>query len=220
MKKSRTKKYLNRIQRISVRENRGAEIVNELTGKTVPVLMDPVFVFDKEAWDNLISPQPIEWKDYIFCYFLGSNPEHREAAQRLALETGLKIVTLRHLDRYNAMDETFGDYAPYDVSPQRFLDILRGATYICTDSFHGTAFSIIFEKQFLVFDRYNAKSSNSKNSRIDSVCRNLDLNDRRFRDVECITEQMKSPIDYSLVLDKLQFYADKTKDYLKTALLK
>ena len=50
---------------------------------------------------------------------------------------GCKIVALRHLDQYVEKDEEFGDYAPYDVGPDRFLNLLRGANYICTDSYHG-----------------------------------------------------------------------------------
>ncbi len=215
--KGRTKKYLNRIENISVRENRGAEIVKELIGRDVPVLMDPVFVFDKDEWNELVPLENPEWERYIFCYFLGKNPEHRAAAKALAEKTGMKIVTLRHLDEYVDDDEHFGDVAPYDVDPVRFLNILRNATYICTDSFHGTAFSIIFEKQFMVFDRYNNQSSNSKNSRVESVCSNVGLKNRRYTDIEHIVEMMEQEIDYTAVTQKVDQYRDNTKQYLKDA---
>ncbi|MBE6622774.1 MAG: polysaccharide pyruvyl transferase family protein [Ruminococcaceae bacterium] len=215
--KGRTKKYLERIEHISVRENRGAEIVKELTGREVPVLMDPVFVFDKSEWDRLVPCEKPEWEPYIFCYFLGENPEHRAAAKELAKKTGLKIVTLRHLDKYVADDDNFGDIAPYDVDPARFLNILRNAEYICTDSFHGTAFSIIFEKKFVVFDRYNNKSSNSKNSRIESVCENVGLKDRRYTGVENISQIMEKNIDYTAVSEKVLQYKENTKKYLTEA---
>lgn len=211
----RTKKYLERIEHISVRENQGAEIVKELTGRQVPVLMDPVFAFSKEEWNEIVPFEKPEWDDYIFCYFLGNDESHRTAAKTLAEKTGKKIVTLRHLDNYVDKDENFGDYAPYDVNPAYFLNILRNASYICTDSFHGTAFSIIFEKQFLVFDRYSNKSSNSKNSRIDSVCANLGLENRRFADTGSITDLMIADIDYTSVSKKVEGYRDNTKEYLK-----
>ena len=216
--KGRTRKYLNRIEHISVRENRGAEIVRELAGKDVPVLMDPVFVFNKDEWNELVPVEKSEWEPYIFCYFLGQNPEHRAAAKALAEKTGMKIVTLRHLDEYVDDDESFGDVAPYDVDPVRFLNILRNAAYVCTDSFHGTAFSIIFEKQFMVFDRYNNQSSNSKNSRVESVCANVDLKNRRYTDIEHISEMMAQAIDYVAVTEKVNQYREYTKQYLKAAL--
>lgn len=216
--KGRTRKYLRRIEYISVRENRGAEIVKELTGRDVPVLMDPVFVFNKDEWNELFPLEKSEWESYIFCYFLGQNPEHRAAAKALAEKTGLKIVTLRHLDEYVDEDEHFGDVAPYDVDPVRFLNLLRNATYICTDSFHGTAFSIIFEKQFLVFDRYNNQSSNSKNSRVESVCVNVGLTNRRYTDIEHIFEMMEQQIDYVAVTKKVDQYRVNTIQYLKNTL--
>jgi len=214
----RTREYLNRIQHISMRENRGAEIVKELTGKTVPVIMDPVFYFNKQEWETLVPPAAPEWEDYIFCYFLGANPEHREVAKKLAAQTGKKIVTLRHLDRYVAGDEEFGDYAPYDVDPARFLNILRNAAYVCTDSFHGSAFSILHEKKFIVFDRYNSNSANSKNSRIDSLCQNLGLEDRRYRSQVDIQQLMEREIDYCAVGKKTEEYRKNMKNYLSQAL--
>ncbi len=214
----RTRKYLNRIQHISMRESRGAQIVEDLTGRQVPVLMDPVFVFDKDGWSELVPQTAPEWNDYIFCYFLGSNPDHRRAAKELAEKTGKKIVTLRHLDEYVDDDEKFGDFAPYDVDPIRFMNILRNASCICTDSFHGTAFSIIMEKPFVVFDRYNNKSSNSKNSRIDSVCGLLGLSDRRFGEGDDICAKMAANIDYAEVSKKVSEYRDATVRYLEVAL--
>jgi exopolysaccharide biosynthesis predicted pyruvyltransferase EpsI len=149
---------------------------------------------------------------------LGNNPHHRQVAKELANKTGLKIVTLRHLDYFTKTDENFGDYAPYDVDPQRFLNILRNAKYVLTDSFHGMAFSVICEKQFLVFDRYNKNSKNSKNSRIESVCENLNLQERHFDLNDDITEIITKPIDYTAVLKMVEEYRQKTKDYLKTTL--
>ena len=215
----RTKKYLKRIEHISMRENRGAEIVKELTEREVPVLMDPVFAFDKNEWNEMVPVKQSEWDNYMFCYFLGSNPEHRIAAEKIAKEKGLKIVTIRHLDEYVASDESFGDYAPYDIDPVRFLNILRNASYVCTDSFHGTAFSIIFEKKFLVFDRYSNTSTNSKNSRIDSLCDNLGLKNRRYDVNRNFVADIEQSIDYDAVLCEVAKYRTKTKEYLSNALV-
>ena len=212
--KSRTKAYLQRIQHISVRENRGAEIIKELTGREVPVLMDPVFVYSREEWNEMIPVREVEWKNYLFCYFLGSNKKHRKQAQDFAQKQGLTIVTVPHLDRYNQSDEGFGDFALYDITPADFLNILRNAEYVCTDSFHGAAFSVIFRKPFLVFNRYNNRSKNSKNSRIDSFCDNLGLNDRRISEEEIIEEKMMRQIAYEEVEEKILHYRNKTKEYL------
>lgn len=216
--KKRTKDYLEKINYISMRENRGAEIVEELTGKKVPVLMDPVFVFNRKQWEVLIPINEPEWENYIFCYFLGSNSECRKAASELAQKTGCKIVTIRHLDEFVKSDESFGDIALYDVSPERFLNIIRNAKYVLTDSFHGCAFSIINEKQFIVFNRYSDASVNSKNSRIDTVCANTGLDERRYNREMPISEQIDHPINYEKVKTILDEYASNTRLYLKKAL--
>ena len=215
--KKRTADFLKRLDYISMRENRGSEIVKELTGKEVPTILDPVFMLNKEDWEKYLPYSQEFDEPYIFAYFLGSNSEHRQAVKKLSAETGLKIVTLRHLDQYVDEDENFGDYAPYDVSPHKFLNILRGASYVCTDSFHGSCFSIIHEKKFMVFNRYSDASKTSKNSRIDTLCENLCLSDRRFNKDNI--SDIQNPIDYDRVKEKLDLLRKKADAYLSQALL-
>lgn len=214
---SRTREYLNRIEFISMRENRGSEIVKELTGRNVPTILDPVFIFNENEWSELI-PMNTEYEEpYIFAYFLGANHTHREAVKSVAKQLGCKIVTLRHLDQYVENDECFGDFAPYDVNPARFLNLLRGAKYVCTDSFHGSVFSIIHHKPFVTFNRYNENSKHSKNSRIDTLCSNLGLENRRFATLDKLFLQLTSEIDYQCVDEKLSILRAKTNSYLDKA---
>lgn len=217
--KRRTKKYIERIEHVSVRENQGQIIVKELTGRDVPVLMDPVFLYTKEEWEYLIPAKKIELPSYVLCYFLGSSIAYRMAAKKFALENNLKIVTLPHLDRYVVEDEKNADFPLFNVAPDDFVNLIRNAKYVFTDSFHGCAFSIIMEKKFLVFNRYLETSVNSKNSRIDTVCDNLGLNNCRVfaNDLDSL-EKVKVDIDYRLVKDKLQIYVDSAKKYLKESI--
>lgn len=214
--KKRTKKYLERIEHISMREDRGAEIVKELTGREVPVILDPVFLLSRDEWLKKIPQQNLLEEPYILAYFLGASQEHRLAVTELSKKLGLKIVALRHLDQYVDTDETFGDIAPYDVGPEQFLNMIRNAAYVCTDSFHGTAFSIINEKQVIIFDRYKANSVVSKNSRIDTLCNNLGLQNRRYgvdnRDIVAIANRN---IDYALVNAKMDQQRRDTDKYMK-----
>lgn len=213
--KKRTARYLNRIDYISMRENAGKDIVKDLTGKNVPVVLDPVFMFDKDGWEKLI-PTKREYKEkYIFAYFLGSNAEHRKAVKELAKKTGLKVVTLRHLDQFVEDDENFGDYAPYNVRPDKYLNLLRGAEYVCTDSFHGAVFSIIHKKQFIVFNRYSDTSKHSKNSRIDSLCQNLEIHNCRYNG--SIENILENNVDYTNVDKNYIELRKKTKEYLDKA---
>lgn len=212
--KKRTAQFINRIEYVSMRENRGKEIVKELTGRDVPVILDPVFSLSKDEWDEQIPFERVYDKPYIFAYFLGENPTYREEVNKLAKENGLKIVALRHLDQYVETDENFGDYAPYDVGPDRFLNLIRGAEFICTDSFHGTCFSIINQKKFMIFNRYSDESKVSKNSRIDSLCQNLGVTERRYSgDIM----KIMNDIDYSDVYNRLNREKELTNKYLDEA---
>lgn len=216
--KRATAKYLQRINYVSCRENRGAEIVKELTGRDVPVLMDPVFAFDKEQWGKLVPEEKVYDEPYIFCYFLGSNIAYREAVKKFAEEKEMKIVFLKFLDQYVEYDENFGDITPFDVDPNKFLNILRGAEYVFTDSFHGCAFSILMGKQFVIFNRYASTSGASKNSRIDTVCGNLGLNDRRVMADSNLVAVMDEDIDWKNVEEKTLVYRDRMWEYLRQAL--
>lgn len=216
--KRRTINYLNRIEYISMRENRGSEIVKELTGRSVPTLLDPVFMFDKEGWERLVPTQKEFDEPYIFSYFLGDNPRYRKEVQQAAKKLGCKIVVLRHLDQYIDSDESFGDYAPYDVAPDRFLNLIRGAEFVCTDSFHGSVFSIIHHKPFVTFDRYSEGAKHSKNSRIDTLCANLGLQNRRYNSGTSLSEVLEQKIKYDEVDKKLSALRAEADLYIKTAL--
>lgn len=216
--KSRTAKYLNRIDFISMRENQGSEIVKELTERDVPTVLDPVFMFDKDGWEKLIPFEKEIDEPYIFAYFLGNNPEYREAVKSAAKKLNCKIVALRHLDQYVPQDENFGDFAPYDVGPDKFLNLLRGAKYVCTDSFHGSCFSIIHKKQFVTFNRYSDTSKHSKNSRIDTLCDNLGLQERRFKGIDSLAEHLSAEIDYDDVENRFMKLKKETDEYIDTAL--
>lgn len=133
--RKRTVQYLNRIEYISMRENRGSEIVKELTGRDVPTILDPVFFLSKNEWLERIPNKREINEPYIFAYFLGATQEYRNAVKKLAHDKGMKVVALRHMDQYVEEDENFGDFAPYDVSPERFLNLLRNAEYRIADRY-------------------------------------------------------------------------------------
>ena len=216
--KKRTARFLARLDHISMRENRGTEIVCELTGRDAPTVLDPVLLFDRQGWEKLIPVRQEVNEPYIFAYFLGANPKHREAVRRAAKEMHCKIVTLRHLDRYVPGDEEFGDIALYDVAPDRFLNLLRGAMGVCTDSYHGVCFSVLHRKPFIAFDRYANDTGISKNSRLDSLCLNLGLEDRRYDPALPVASQLLAPVDHDRVERKLGKLRALSMRYLDNAL--
>lgn len=172
------RQYLTRIDYLSARETSGQEIISELTDRSVPLVNDPALLLDANGWDEVIKDKPIINDKYIFCYFMGDNPEQRDFVKRLAKEKGLKIVALLHLDQFIETDEHYADYTPWDISPDDFVNLVKYAEYVCTDSFHGTVFSIIYSRNFFTFKRFNKKASLSTNTRITSLLTRVGLMDR------------------------------------------
>lgn len=93
-------------------------LVKELTGRDVPTILDPVFFLSKNEWLERIPNKREINEPYIFAYFLGAKQEYRNEVKKLAHDKGMKVVALRHMDQYVEEDENFGDFAPYDVSPE------------------------------------------------------------------------------------------------------
>lgn len=215
--KKRTAEFLNRIDFLSVREQKGQEIIKKLTNKNAKLVVDPTLLFTKNEWLKLIPNEKIIEEKYIFVYFIGKNIDYRKIANELKEKTQLKIVVLRHIDEYIKFDENFGDFAPFNVGPKEFVNLIRNAEYICTDSFHGSVFSILNEKKFIVFNRFSDSSINSTNSRIDSLTNILTLQNRRFNKNLNFFEQINFPIDYKTVNQKLSELRNSSIEFLNQA---
>lgn len=154
---------------ISVREEAGAKIIKELTGKDVPVLVDPTLLLTKEEWCS-IATKPVWYKDekYILLFFLSEVPTKvKNIVEKLAEEKGLKII--------NLMDKSNIDY--YTSSPDEFLYLIKNASLVYTDSFYGTVFSIIMRVPFVNCPRENVGMN--MDSRISTLLKLFDLNNRK-----------------------------------------
>ncbi len=215
--KNRTRQFLLRINSLSVRENSGARIVKMVSGRDVEIVVDPTLLLNCNQWDELIPLRRIIDEPYLFCYFLGEKEEHRKLAKQLSHDLGLKIVTVPFLDTFVKCDVNFGDYQLFDVGPDDFVNLIRCAEYILTDSFHGSVFSMLYHKYFIVLSRYSS-GINSRNSRIDSLLEQVGLEKRHIS--KRLTMEMLDNIDYSTVDNKLEALRRKSLDFLSDALSK
>ncbi len=123
---------------------------------------------------------------YIFCYFLGNNPPHREFAKRLREKTGCKIIALTHLDEYVKSDESYADETPYDIDPADFLNLIRNAEYVCTDSFHCSVFSILYNARFSHFGVIPGKHGSQPIVALDTLFRMVGISGRMMQGDEDI----------------------------------
>ena len=215
--KKDTGKYLERFYRIGVREDSGKKIVESLSNKRAEVVADPTLLLNRQEWTDEIKDSKADTSEpYIFCYFLGTNTDGRNAANELKKVTGLKIITLRHMDEFIESDETFGDEAPYDVNPNDFVKYIKDAKYVLTDSFHCSAFSIQFHKQFMTFYRFAIGKKGGRNSRIDSLFNVLQIpKDRIYKgDIK----KIECDMDWESIDNRLNVFRQESINYLQEAL--
>ena len=209
------KKFLSRINYLSVREESGKKICDEY-GISSKVVCDPTILLTKEEWEQEAVQERIIPDKYILCYFLGSNIEHRKFAEKLKEKTGYKIVSLNHADEYVKYSDTFADITPYDIGPREWINLIKNAEYVCTDSFHGTVFSLLFNKTFFDFRRYSESNKMSTNSRIDSL---LDLAGVDKNRILTGNENVDTVIKYKINYNKVNKNIDKIRQESKEWLL-
>ena len=170
-------KNLERFINLSVRENDGKKLIKNLTGQTAKVVLDPTLLLSRDNWDGFISscnPQNLPDKKYIICYFLGNPQKYSKYVSMLSKKTGLPYYIIPVKRNQFACSNKI----PFEVGPIEFVSLIKNASYVCTDSFHGMAFSIIYNIPFTAFKRFSDKDRRNQNSRLENLLDTLDLKDR------------------------------------------
>ena len=214
----KAKRFLQRIDRISVREKSGAKIINEISGRTAQVVVDPTLLLTTNEWSTIAGAERKIKDSYIFCFFLGNNPRQRDLAKQFSNKVHLPIVSMQHLDEFIPTDVHFADININDASPNDFINLIKNAEYILCDSFHASVFSIIFKKNFFTLDRYKASSSNSRNTRIQSLFSILGIEERHIDTNTSIDNLLKISTNYELVHNKWYEWRNKSLNYLTDSL--
>lgn len=202
---ARAKEAFNKFKKISVREDKGKEIVENLTGrKDVEVLVDPTLLLDSLEWEKL-EKKPKKLKNkYIFTYFLGDvSKERKKEIENFALKNECELIDI--LDCNSKY---------YDCGPSEFLYLINHAFLVCTDSFHASVFSLIFNKPFVVYNR-EQKNCVNMNSRIETLLNKFDIMQRKYNG-KLSNDILK--YDYSNAYKKLKEERVKTEKFIKDAL--
>lgn len=213
----KNKRFMNRFDYIALREQSACDLVYKLTGRKVPVVLDPTLLFTGDQWLEIQQQEPLTNGKYIFCYLLGDNPSQREFIKNVKEKTGYKIVALQQLDDYIPSDEGFADEAPY-VGPREFLNYIRNAEYVFTDSFHCSVFSILYKKNFFTFNRFAEGAKQSTNTRIDNLLHITGLEDRRMTKDKTVEDVISYKGSFDGVDARLNAYRKSSMDYLNNAL--
>lgn len=190
---------------ISVREDAGQAIVKELLGEDVPVLIDPVMMLSAEEWLKVSKKPRVDCsRPYILKYYLGDEAEE-DKIDVWARKNGYEVY------------ELLNDKIPelYSAGPGEFITLISNASLICSDSFHCIAFSIIFSKPFIVYNRRGKDMDMS--SRLDTLLNKFGFQNRWKH---LLNEDEYLTCDYELAKKQLQIEQQKFTDYISTVLKK
>lgn len=143
---------IEQLDEVSVRERRGQQILARYTDKPITVKVDPTYSVPVEEWDRIAAPRLLE-EDYVFCYIIGAM-----RPWQLILRKALEICGVRKLifiPSNIAVFQNFSFAETYeDAGPAEFISLIKHAKAVITDSFHGTVFSILYQKPFCNVKRY------------------------------------------------------------------
>lgn len=207
------RQWLRAFDFISVREPRGADLLQPLTEKTVHTVCDPVLLLDVPYWRELAVPPKMP-EPYILTYFLENNHGSRSCIEAIRKKTGYAVVNLNEYIR----DFIRPYKKAYAASPEEFVGLFEHAAFVYTNSFHGTAFATLFEKPFMTaiaVDQEHARNNNDSR-KIDYLGR-LGLESNLYTSGEPNWEAVLSP-DYAYARTALDEFRKESRKYLEDAL--
>lgn len=211
-KEKEYRKKLSSFSFLSCREQDGAQLLSRITQKEVKCVLDPTLLLSAKEWGKYCEYE-IPKEPYILVYFLGEKSEHRRAVEKIQKLTNWKIISLpaAYLEMEN------NDYKKVWGGPKEFLSLIRGAALICTDSFHGTMFSINFQRNFFSFCKSSDSEESSENSRLYSALNIFGLSNRIIHNMDNLTAEDIS-IDYKNVIPILEEQRRYSIEYLENML--
>ena len=203
---------INRFHYLSVRESSGQEIIQALTGKKAEVVVDPTLLLSPLEWEKYCDITEESSDSYLLVYFLGNNNNHWKSAYKLAEKKNLEVRIIPVYEKDLQRDGCIGD----PVGPKEFVSLIRNATYICTDSFHGSLFSIVFQKQFTAIERFEQGNPINQNARLFDLFNRIQINKSLAR--YNTSEIQDEIIDYREVNKLKSEFCTLSKLYLDEAL--
>ena len=211
-------RFLPTFSAVSVREDTGADLAERATGQRPEVVCDPTMLLSRDEWESVADESLVPDAPYALCYFMGKNLWQRGCARREADRRGLKLVAIAHPDEYVAYDDTYADVYPWDAGPAEWVGLLSHADMVFTDSFHGTAFSNIFERSFVSFRRHVDMGSQSTNSRLDTLLGRLGLEGRICEAEDGFDDIAGTDVDFGTSRPRLERFRAESRAWLEAAL--
>lgn len=210
--KKRLAKYLREIPYLSVREQSGVKIIKELTGRDATLVLDPVLLAGKEFWEDNVKNIKKRNRKYMVCYFLSNATRALNIIDSISKALDLEVIWINTGVSYEERD-----FLPLDASPLEFVSLFMNASFACTDSFHGTAFSVMFGVPFYVFRRQYEVFS-KQHTRIESFLSLMHLEQRLWNDNNETDFSDCASVDFDYSKNALLNMRRESAEYLKNAL--
>ncbi len=191
---------VKRIDFVSVRESSGVTILKDLGFTNIKHVLDPVFLLDRKSWEEIASQEKVK-KPYILVYDADSNPSIKDFVLSMSKKNKWDIITISNRIPY--ADKNLSSKGP-DV----FLSLIKEASFIVSNSFHAVAFSLIFEKQFVVFSR-----AEQINTRMRDLVNMLNIKETMLP-YKTMQDEYQHMIDYKNVKPILKNHIKKSKQFL------
>lgn len=197
------KENLLSFDQLSLREQKGYEYIKSFCDIKAEVNIDPIFLLTVEEWRK-ISVTPKLKEKYICCFLINNHPLLEDVISKLKADTKLKVICIQT----RPMKILKSGITIINASPQEFLGYLLNAEYIITTSFHGTAFSILFNKQFYTLIK------NFRPQRMENLFSLFNINSSHLiRDNFTFDNNL---IDYAEINKKIENERSKAFSYLKS----
>ena len=200
---------VSKFDSISVREISAKHGLEKYISKDVDVVVDPTLLLNKDEWAQLINEKPVVEGEYIFLYTLFSNPEINKVAKYLSKKWKTKVV----VSNFTNQHDVISCYEKkFDAGPKEFLNLICNAKFVLATSFHGTVFSILFNKPFFAIN-------GEKDNRISTL---LNLTKLQSRTINMVNmderERMAFDTDFSMANQLILEERERSIKYLQTAL--
>jgi len=204
------KQMLQGLDAISVREENAVGMVKNISGLDATWVLDPTLLLDRNDWRKVEKRMENVPLKYVLVYEITPYPQIFDIAKYVADSLNATVVCLSKVSSFVKEPQMTNVET---AGPAEFIYLFDHASFIITNSFHGTAFSINFEKDFFVV----APSRKQNNSRQISILKKMGLTDRLITE-ETSYHSIPLEIDYAEVLPRLEMARKESVEYLKSAL--
>ena len=191
---------------ISVRESSACKQLSSVLEKNVSVVLDPTLLLEKTEYAAMERPCKVTYGKYLLLYTVQNSDTAVKIAKRIASEKGLDLIDISP----NPFQRIPSAKKILNIGPGEYLTLFKNAEYVVTNSFHGTVFSIVYEKDF------NSVLHATRGERIRDLLRSVDLSDRIMINSDEINA---SEIEYGRVKKQLSALRENSNRFIQESIL-